>query len=104
MPEHDAPREGPATSPPYEPVVIRHHGSIEDVVHFDQLLTEIVSVPPERVDEAIDTAMERLQRELDVDAIAVLRFSENGNDLRLTHHRTRTGVPPPPAEISARAE
>src|SRR5687767_15336637 len=74
---------------------------IEEAVQFDQFVTELVSVRPENADEAIQKAMGVLLDPLDLDFCAVYRLSEDGRDLRLTHQRTRSGVPEPPLAVYA---
>ena len=48
------------------------------------------------MDDAIQNAMGRLLDPLDLDRCAVFLLSDDGQDLRLTHHRTRAGLPEPP--------
>ena len=77
-----------------------HHRPVQDAVHFAALVTELGPIGAEHVDDAIRTAMGRLLDPLDLDHCAVFRLSTDGQDLRLTHHQTRTGMPEPPSAVS----
>jgi PAS domain S-box-containing protein len=76
------------------------HGALEEAVQLDEIVTELVAVRPEHVDDALQTAMGRLLDPLDLDHCAVFLLSADGQDLRLTHHRTRADMPEPPSEVS----
>src|SRR5688572_12851782 len=77
------------------------HRALEEAVQFGEFVTQLVAVRPEQLDDAIQSAMDRLMDPLDLDQCAVFLMGENGLDLRLTHHRTRAGTPEPPREFSA---
>ena len=76
---------------------------VEEAVRFDEFVTELLAVRPEHVNDAIQAAMGRLLDTFDLDCCAVFLPSPDSQDLRLTHHQTRPGIPEPPSELS-RAE
>ena len=80
------------------------HRGPADVVVFDRFVTELIAVHPDHVDDAIQTAMSRLLEPFQLEHCAIFQTSAGGQDLRLTHHQTHAGVPPPPPELSASIE
>ncbi len=93
MADHDVSQPDPATT-----------RTLEEAVRFDQFVTELLSVRPEQVDDAVQNAMGRLLDPLDLDRCAVFALSDDRQDLRLTHHRTREGLPDPSPEVSGGTE
>jgi hypothetical protein len=80
---------------------------VEEAVQFDQLVRELAarfgSLPPEQFDEAVGDAQRRILEALDLDRSAVFQFV-NGQDLVMTHHWARAGLPAVPPAISAARE
>jgi PAS domain S-box-containing protein len=80
---------------------------LEEAVQFDQLVRELAarfgSLPPEQFDEAVGDAQRRILEALDLDRSAVFQFV-NGQDLVMTHHWARAGLPAVPPAISAARE
>jgi formate hydrogenlyase transcriptional activator len=79
------------------------HRAGEGTAQFDEFVTALLAIRPEHVNEAIQTAMDGLLESLDIDCCAVFLLSADSQDLRLTHHQARPGIPEPPVELS-RAE
>jgi formate hydrogenlyase transcriptional activator len=75
--------------------------ALEEAIQFEEFVIELVAVHEEHLDEAIQTAMGRLLDRLDLEHCAVFLGSADGEQLRLTHHQRRGGMPEPPPEISA---
>ena len=105
MAEHDLSQPDPSFTPSFPSVGTREpEPALDEAMQFDEFVTELVTVAPERVDEAIQKAMRRLLDPLDLDHGAIFLLSEDGRDLRRTHHQGRDGTPEPPAEVSGRIE
>jgi formate hydrogenlyase transcriptional activator len=73
---------------------------VEEGVQFEDFVTELAAIPAERVDDAIHGAMAHLLDGLALDHCAVFLLSADGEDLRLTHHHARSGMPEPPSRIT----
>jgi PAS domain S-box-containing protein len=82
-------------------------GALEEAVQFDQLVRELAArfgnLPPEQFDEAIRDAQRRILEALDLDRSAVFQ-SANGQDLVMTHHWAREGLPAILPAVSAASE
>ena len=105
MADHDLSQPELSSTPPPESIDYGEHDSgIAEAVHFDELVTELVTVAPERVDQAIQNVMGCVLDLLELDHGAVFLLTDAGQDLRLAHHWTRAGAPDPPSEGLARTE
>jgi formate hydrogenlyase transcriptional activator len=71
-----------------------------EAVPFEDFVTALVAVPPEEVHDAIRATMDRLLDPLDLAHCAVFLLSADNQELRLTHHQTRPGMPEPPSRMS----
>jgi formate hydrogenlyase transcriptional activator len=81
---------------------------LEEAVQFDRLVGDLaarfVNLRADEVDTAIEDAQHSILEALDLDRCTVFQFSENDNDLVLTHHSGRPEVMPPPSHVSAASE
>jgi formate hydrogenlyase transcriptional activator len=80
---------------------------LQERLEFEQLVAEIsarfFNLEAEQIDDAIREALRSIGETLDLDRNALFQFSEDRNDVVLTHHWTRDGQPRPPSlHVSAR--
>jgi len=105
MADHDLPVPEPSRPPPAESLPGGEPDpGIAEAVRFDALMTELVTVHPERVDEAVERAMAFVLDMLELDHGAVFLLDEAGHDLRLAHHWTRGGAQELLSELLARTD
>jgi PAS domain S-box-containing protein len=82
-------------------------GALEEAVQFDQLVRELAArfgnLPTEQLDDAIRDAQRRILEALDLDRSAVFQ-SGAGEDLVMTHHWAREGLPSILPAVSAASE
>jgi FixJ family two-component response regulator/signal transduction histidine kinase len=77
---------------------------VSAVRQFERLLaelsTEFINLPASKVDAAINDALRRIAKLLDIDRTQVIRFSAQGDDAHVTHSGAVDGVPAvPPKSI-----
>jgi formate hydrogenlyase transcriptional activator len=96
MGERDTPPTAPASGLPCDTGLGGAHPSgAEQDAPFEALVTGILAVAPDRVEQAIQTAVEGLLDPLDLEHCAVFLRSGDGQHFGLAHHHTRAGMPPP---------
>jgi PAS domain S-box-containing protein len=82
------------------------HTAREDRLQFEALVGELgaefVNLRPEEVDRAIEEALGRIVRALDLDRSALFQVVEDTGDFVHTHQWTRPGWATPPPRVSAR--
>lgn len=73
---------------------------IKKRLEFETLLADIsgkfVNLPAARIDMEIETVLQRIAENLDIDRCSVAQFSEDRNKLRVTHAYAVPGVTPMP--------
>ncbi len=74
-------------------------------VHFEGLLADLsaqfVNLPPDQVDDAIQSAQRSIVEALELDRSVLFQFSDSESDLVFTHYWSRPEWPPPPPRASA---
>ncbi len=85
-----------------------HREAVARLIEFEQLVGELstsfVNLPPERVDDAIRDALQRLTLALDLDRGTLFQAAEGLDDFVLTHYWQREDQPPPDSLVSATRE
>lgn len=73
---------------------------IKKRLEFETLLADIsgkfVNLPADKIDMEIETVLQRIAENLDIDRCSVAQFSEDRNKLRVTHAYAVPGVTPMP--------
>jgi PAS domain S-box-containing protein len=84
--------------------VVRFQRDLAERLRLERLIAEtgaaLVNVTPERLDEEIETWMQRMIEILNADRIGLFEFTTDGALARNTHQATRKGVPSLAREFS----
>ena len=80
---------------------------LDERLRFEELLTDLaagfVEIPPGEIDERIGQGLDRTIHELGIDRAGLAEFSAGGDQLRVTHARSRAGVVPAPGVFASEA-
>src|SRR5215204_3993409 len=94
MGERDTPPAEPASLPIGPASPGQHDGSPRREVQFEELVTELLAVAPERVHNAIQAVMGGLLDLLALEHCAIFLPSGDGRHLEVTDNQARAGMPP----------